>query len=64
MTNTKAALQIGTKIAAYREEAAKKSDFERTELAKDKTGVVLGGITAINPVMVKRFQSGYQIMYL
>lgn len=37
-------------IAAYREEAAKKSDFERTELAKDKTGVVLGGITAINPV--------------
>ena len=37
-------------ISAYREEAAKKSDFERTELAKDKTGVVLGGITAINPV--------------
>ncbi len=37
-------------IATYREEAAKKSDFERTELAKDKTGVVLGGITAINPV--------------
>ncbi len=37
-------------IAAYREDAAKKSDFERTELAKDKTGVVLGGITAINPV--------------
>ena len=37
-------------IVAYREEAAKKSDFERTELAKDKTGVVLGGITAINPV--------------
>ena len=37
-------------IMAYREAAAKKSDFERTELAKDKTGVVLGGITAINPV--------------
>lgn len=37
-------------IVAYREEASKKSDFERTELAKDKTGVVLGGITAINPV--------------
>ena len=37
-------------IVAYREMAAKKSDFERTELAKDKTGVVLGGITAINPV--------------
>lgn len=37
-------------IVAYREAAAKKSDFERTELAKDKTGVVLGGITAVNPV--------------
>ena len=37
-------------IVAYREMASKKSDFERTELAKDKTGVVLGGITAINPV--------------
>lgn len=37
-------------IMAYREAAAKKSDFERTELAKDKTGVVLDGITAINPV--------------
>ena len=30
--------------------AARKSDFERTELAKDKTGVVLGGMSAINPV--------------
>lgn len=37
-------------IMAYREAAAKKSDFERTELVKDKTGVVLDGITAINPV--------------
>ena len=37
-------------IVAYREQAAKKSDFERTELAKEKTGVLLGGITAINPV--------------
>ena len=37
-------------IMAYREMAAKKSDFERTELAKDKTGVVLGGLTAINPI--------------
>ena len=37
-------------IVAYREMAARKSDFERTELAKDKTGVVLGGICAINPV--------------
>jgi leucyl-tRNA synthetase len=40
-------------IAAYREEAAKKSDFERAELAKDKTGVVLDGLSAINPVTGK-----------
>ena len=37
-------------VVAYREQAAKKSDFERTELAKDKTGVMLDGLTAIDPV--------------
>ena len=37
-------------IAAYREMAARKSDFERTELAKDKTGVAIDGLTAVNPV--------------
>ncbi len=37
-------------IIAYREQAAKKSDFERTELAKDKTGVCINGILAVNPV--------------
>ena len=37
-------------IVAYREMAAKKSDFERTELAKDKTGVCIQGLTATNPV--------------
>ncbi|WP_455718528.1 leucine--tRNA ligase [Anaerosporobacter sp.] len=37
-------------IVEYRELAAKKSDFERAELAKDKTGVCIEGITAINPV--------------
>ena len=37
-------------VVKYRDMAAKKSDFERTELAKDKTGVVLDGIMAINPV--------------
>lgn len=37
-------------IIAYREMAAKKSDFERTELAKEKTGVNIEGFTAINPV--------------
>ena len=37
-------------VEAYKAEAAKKSDFERTELVKDKTGVCLEGISAINPV--------------
>ena len=37
-------------IQKYREMAARKSDFERTELAKDKTGVLLGGLSAVNPV--------------
>ena len=35
---------------AYREQAARKSDFERAELAKDKTGVCIDGLTAVNPV--------------
>ncbi len=39
-----------SEVLAYKQEAAKKSDFERTELAKDKTGVKLQGIKAINPV--------------
>jgi len=37
-------------IKAYREESARKSDFERTEINKDKTGVCLKGVRAINPV--------------
>ncbi len=37
-------------VVKYREEASRKSDFERTELAKDKTGVCLNGLTAIDPV--------------
>ena len=37
-------------VVAYREQAAKKSDFERTELARDKTGVMLDGLTAVDPV--------------
>ena len=37
-------------VIAYREAAARKSEFERTELAKDKTGVELKGIRAVNPV--------------
>ncbi len=34
----------------YREQASKKSDFERTELVKEKSGVVIDGLVAINPV--------------
>ncbi len=37
-------------LMAYREQASRKSDFERTELAKDKTGVEIKGLTATNPV--------------
>ncbi|MCQ2451395.1 MAG: leucine--tRNA ligase [Clostridia bacterium] len=37
-------------VKAYQEESAKKSDFERTEMSKDKTGVKLEGVMAINPV--------------
>ena len=41
--------QLRPTIAAYREAAARKSDFERTELNKDKTGVALEGITRDQP---------------
>ena len=37
-------------VAAYQEEAARKSDFERTELNKEKTGIVVEGVKGINPV--------------
>ncbi len=37
-------------LLSYREHANRKSDFERTEMAKDKTGVEILGIKAINPV--------------
>lgn len=37
-------------VKAYQKEASKKSEFERTEMNKDKTGVMLKGVTAINPV--------------
>ena len=50
---------------AYRENAAKKSEFERTELAKEKTGVCLNGLFAVNPVNEKEipiFISDYVLM--
>lgn len=43
-------IQNWEEIAAYREQAARKSDFERAELAKEKTGVEIKGLRGINPV--------------
>ncbi|MBQ4464644.1 MAG: leucine--tRNA ligase, partial [Oscillospiraceae bacterium] len=52
-------------IKAYQEKAAKKSDFDRTEMTKDKTGVKLEGVRAINPVNgqeIPIFISDYVLM--
>ena len=52
-------------VRAYREASARKSDFERTEMAKEKTGVRLEGVAAINPVNGKDtpiFISDYVLM--
>ena len=52
-------------VTAYQAEAAKKSDFERTELVKEKTGVMLDGVKAINPVNGKEipiFVSDYVLV--
>ena len=52
-------------VKAYQVEAAKKSDFERTELVKEKTGVMLDGVKAINPVNGKEipiFVSDYVLV--
>ena len=49
-------------VRAYREEAARKSDFERTELNKDKTGVQLDGVAAINLLTASRSRFSYLTM--
>jgi len=52
-------------VEAYREQAARKSDFERSELAKEKTGVVIEGLSAVNPANDKEipiFVSDYVLM--
>ena len=52
-------------VQAYRQEAARKSDFERGELNKDKTGVCLQGIRAVNPAnnaTIPVFVSDYVLM--
>ena len=41
-------------ITAYRNECAKKTEFERTQLVKDKTGVRIQGLEGINPVNGKK----------
>ena len=41
-------------IKAYRSECAKKTEFERTQLVKDKTGVKIEGLEAVNPVNGKK----------
>ena len=43
-----------SEVEAYREQCAKKTEFERTQLVKDKTGVKLEGFEAINPVSKKK----------
>ena len=61
----RAKLSNADAVMEYREEAAKKSDFERTELVKDKTGVELRGIRAINPINgedIPIFVSDYVLM--
>lgn len=52
-------------VSAYVEEASKKSEFERSQLSKEKTGVKLDGVKAINPVSLKKipiFVSDYVLM--
>ena len=52
-------------IKAYQEESSKKSDFERTEMAKEKTGVRIEGVEGINPVNNEKipiFVSDYVLM--
>lgn len=52
-------------VKAYQAEASKKSDFERTELVKEKTGVLIDGVKAVNPVNGKEipiFVSDYVLV--
>ena len=41
-------------VLEYRQQIAKKTEFERTQLVKDKTGVKLSGIEAVNPLSGKK----------
>ena len=48
-------------VAAYREAAARKSDFERSEVARDKTGVPLKGLMAVNPATARKSLSDIRL---
>ena len=50
LTECAEAISNLAEVRAYQEQAARKSDFERTEMAKDKTGVRIEGFAAINPM--------------
>ena len=61
----KAKIENWDDIVAYREASARKSDFERTELQKDKTGVRISGVMAVNPVngkLIPVYVSDYVLM--
>lgn len=63
--NQKKLIKNYDEIDEYRIEAKKKSDFERTELNKDKTGIRIGGLEAINPLNRKEipiYVSDYVMM--
>ena len=65
LANWKDRLSNWDEIVAYQQEAAHKSDFERSELNKDKTGVRLQGVNAINPATKEEipiFVSDYVLM--
>ena len=52
-------------VLAYREECAKKTEFERTQLVKDKTGLMIKGLSAVHPITGKEipiFISDYVMM--
>lgn len=58
-------IQNINEVLAYREQAEKKSDFERTEIVKEKTGVVLKGLCAVNPAneqIIPIYISDYVLM--
>jgi leucyl-tRNA synthetase len=65
LENWKERIENYAQVSAYRDGAAHKSDFERSELNKEKTGVKLLGVSAVNPVNSKEipiFISDYVLM--